>query len=164
VSRAGSQAGILTEKRTTRGYVYIDLARNGVKKRVLVHTLVASAFVSPKPSNRHQVNHINGVKHDNVPDNLEWVTSSENNLHAFATGLRKPPNLHGERNTNAKLTVSQVSEIRALVGKEPQRSVAKRYGICKSMVGNIQRGDAWKCLPSEWPEDLRVQEFPKEKA
>lgn len=35
-----------------------------------------------------QINHINGIKGDDKPDNLEWVTCSENIKHAFESGLK----------------------------------------------------------------------------
>ena len=57
-----------------------------------VHRMVAQAFI-PNPNNLPQVNHINGDKHDNRAENLEWCTSQHNVQHSIQTGLR--PSLKG---------------------------------------------------------------------
>lgn len=59
------------------------------KKRYFVHRLVAFYFV-PGYQEDLVVNHIDGDKSNNLFTNLEWVTRSENDLHAFALGLRTP--------------------------------------------------------------------------
>lgn len=52
-----------------------------------VHHLVAAMWIGPAPSDEHEINHKNGIKRDNRKENLEWVTRSENQKHAVATGL-----------------------------------------------------------------------------
>jgi hypothetical protein len=73
---------------TTSPYLLVSLSRDGVRKMVLLHRIIALVFVENIDS-KPEVNHINGNKFDNRPENLEWVTSSENKIHALATGLRK---------------------------------------------------------------------------
>lgn len=83
---------ILNYSKNNRGYLQVCLTKNGKSKTYIVHRLVAKAFLSNSKS-KEQVNHIDGNKENNSIDNLEWVTSSENNKHAFITGLNKPHNM-----------------------------------------------------------------------
>lgn len=73
---------------TNRGYKRITLSIDGKEERWSVHRLVALLFVL-NPEQKPQVNHIDGNKENNDASNLEWCTSSENNKHAFRTGLKK---------------------------------------------------------------------------
>jgi hypothetical protein len=63
-----------------KGYKTILIRDNGRERTVFVHRLVALAFV-PNPDNKPQVNHKDGNKANNRPDNLEWVTNAENMRH-----------------------------------------------------------------------------------
>lgn len=67
---------------------YMITMPNGTKKRVYAHRIVAQAFI-PNPKNKREVNHIDGNKLNNNVDNLEWVTSQENQQHAVENELRK---------------------------------------------------------------------------
>lgn len=71
------------------GYYKVNLSKQGKKKRFFVHRLVATAFIG-NPEELPVVNHKDGNKKNNFVSNLEWTTRSENDLHAFRTGLRKP--------------------------------------------------------------------------
>lgn len=73
----------------SKGYSIIKLYRDNKCFNDLIHRCVAKAFI-PNPTSKETVNHIDGNKQNNCVENLEWVTYSENHLHAFATGLRKP--------------------------------------------------------------------------
>lgn len=68
------------------GYLFVNLQRNGKKRMLLVHRLVAQAFVDNK-QHKPEINHIDGDKTNNNAENLEWVTSYENIDHALKNGL-----------------------------------------------------------------------------
>lgn len=73
------------------GYLQITFTKEGVRRKFLVHRLVANAFI--QNANRLPiVNHIDGDKHNNAATNLEWCTNSDNILHARELGLN-PYNL-----------------------------------------------------------------------
>lgn len=59
-----------------------------VKKRFFVHRLVAYHFCEGYQDNL-VVNHKDGNKQNNKADNLEWVTRSQNDLHAYKLNLRQ---------------------------------------------------------------------------
>jgi hypothetical protein len=73
---------------TPKGYCRLALVLNGQQRNHLVHRLVAEAFLA-NPDNKPEVNHRNGNKADNRVVNLEWATESENQIHAYETGLRE---------------------------------------------------------------------------
>ena len=62
-------------------YAKYNLQDSKNKLRRSAHRLVAIAFI-PNPENKPCVNHINGIKHDNRVENLEWCTVAENNTHS----------------------------------------------------------------------------------
>lgn len=72
------------------GYEKVVLCTDGSSTYKTVHQLVAKAFVDGYEPGL-QINHINGNKHDNRAENLEWVTVGDNIRHAYNTGLNHGP-------------------------------------------------------------------------
>lgn len=77
---------ILPQRIERAGYFEIQLSKKGVSTYYYVHRLVAAAFI-PNSENKPCINHRNGIKTDNRIENLEWVTHSENMLHAAQNNL-----------------------------------------------------------------------------
>lgn len=98
-SNLGNIKSLLTSKLlkasvNSSGYLKVELHNKGKVKVFYVHRLIASTFI-PNPSNKPQVNHRNGNKLCNSIDNLEWVTASENQIHAINKRLRRPSPMFG---------------------------------------------------------------------
>lgn len=76
------------EKNKNRyGYVVVTLWVNKQAKPYRLHRLIAKTFIE-NPENKPEINHIDGNKQNNDISNLEWCTSSENNIHAIKNKLR----------------------------------------------------------------------------
>jgi hypothetical protein len=125
------------------GYPLVSLhdgAGAGAGASHLVHRLVMLAFVGPCPEGM-ECNHLDGDKTNNRIENLEYVTKSENAIHAYANGLAPKGEDHGR----SKLTESNVKEIRKLyaTGKYLQRELGARFGIAQTQVSSIVRREQW---------------------
>ena len=68
-----------------KGYLRIKLTVNNKSRRVMLHRLIAEAFIE-NPNNYPFVNHIDGNKKNNNLNNLEWCTQSQNCLHSVKMG------------------------------------------------------------------------------
>ena len=70
-------------------YKELGLRMNNKYVHYTVHKLVAKFFVPTENPEKKFVNHKDGNKQNNHYKNLEWVTCSENMIHALETGLLK---------------------------------------------------------------------------
>lgn len=74
---------ILSQNKNAKGYYKVNLS-NGRKshKQFPIHRLLAEYFI-PNPNKELYINHINGERHYNSLDNLEWVNIRENTTHGI---------------------------------------------------------------------------------
>lgn len=127
------------------GYKRITLWDGGgrVGKWQYVHRLVLITFKSQPKKDKPFCNHKDGNKLNNDLNNLEWVSTQENGLHAYKLGLSKGKS--GESNNQAKLTNKQVARIRFLLKHTEmfQRDIAKKYGVSQPTISLINQGLTW---------------------
>lgn len=141
----------------TKGYPLVDLRP---KRAVKVHRLVAKAFLD-NPQNKPQVNHKNGKKVDNRACNLEWVTNSENQIHANKLGLRKSPKKEGNYQYNKEHENCKKVRQLSLDGEEVAvhlslamagRSLGKGYTtiskVCRG-IGETAYGYRWEFVDED---------------
>lgn len=125
-------------------YHMYDVERD--RQTLMVHRIVAKTFI-PLVAGNDFVNHKDGDKLNNHISNLEWVTKSENTLHAIDTGLLLK---RGEDSNLSKLTEVEVTEILSLRkygrGKYTCRQIAARYKISTEYASEIARSDKWLTL------------------
>lgn len=133
-----------TRNRAGTNYQIINLSKlDGSKRTFRVHRLVMMAFNPVENMDELEVNHIDGNKKNNKLENLEWCTASENQIHAFKTGLNK--SRRGEESNFSKLTNDDVKKVFELREKGfLQREIAEIVGCTKSNISCILRGKSWK--------------------
>lgn len=103
-------------------------------KSYFIHRLVAQLFI-PNVENKREVNHKDGNKHNNRADNLEWVTTSENRIHAYQLGLQTPTyGFKGHKRTQREKDLISAHNARYWAGKK--RSPETIEKISKKLKGH----------------------------
>jgi hypothetical protein len=125
------------------GYPIVALCRDGKCTSNNVHSLVMRAFAGPPPVG-HEINHIDLDKTNNRLDNLEYVTSQGNSLHAIRSGAFDPSTVKGEASKLSKLTDEAVREIRRDYRPGLGPTLARRYGVSSQVVYCVLDGKTWK--------------------
>ncbi|MDD5701037.1 MAG: NUMOD4 domain-containing protein [Dehalococcoidales bacterium] len=140
----GAQVGrVKKPQKLNGGYLLVQLWKNNKYYPRLVHVLVITAFQGPPPEDDLETNHKNGIKEDNRNTNLEWVTHSENNLHAYRELGHK--RVCGVDVKTAKLNETKVAEIRTLHQEgHTTRELGRRYGVNHTVISGITRNKTWR--------------------
>lgn len=108
----------------------------------MVHRLVAEAFLGDCPP-AYQVNHKDGNKANPRADNLEYVTVSENQKHAYRV-LGKQTQA-GSKHGMAILNEQQVIAMRLRCSQGATgRQIAAEFGVSEQTVSFIRNGKTWR--------------------
>ena len=136
-----------------KGYKRIIVRENDKMHTVFVHKLVALAYI-PNPDNKPQINHKNGNKTDNRPENLEWCTNRENLyhkanvLHSFSAMTPVICVETGERYE----TISEASRRTGICRSSIQRSL--KHGL---MAGKLHwKRELTDVSPGRYKKDKRI--------
>jgi hypothetical protein len=122
------------------GYKRVQIGNSNNKH--FIHKLVALVFLKSNPLKLF-VNHKDGNKLNNNSNNLEWVTRSENEIHAYSIGLKTPKK--GENHHNSKLYQSEVIEIKDLISKGYNCTyISNIYNVNRKTISDIKNNKTWK--------------------
>lgn len=143
-----------------RGYKRAKLYKNKIGKLIMVHRLVAEAFIQ-NTYNKPCVNHIDSNRSNNHVSNLEWCTYSENIIHCVKSGRQNHPKVCGEKHSQAKLTEKQVKEILStkIESVNDKINIMKKYSISKSHLNLLLRRGTWKNI--NLPDARKVKRLKK---
>ena len=140
----------LTASEKVGGYLQLRVKKNGNLKTVVVHRLVADAFI-PNPDGKPEVNHIDGDKKNNNADNLEWVTRSENIKHAVNIGLREKVSASASKRGKEWIKELHKAQQKAVIAVkietgerftfDSQQEAAECLGLQKSHITSVINGN-----------------------
>jgi len=133
---------VLKSRIDTVGYLQVRLYLNGVRKVGVIHRLVAEAFIA-NPEGKRAVNHKNGNKLDNDVSNLEWVTYSENLIHAWENGLRS-------YNGKCDVPVLQIKDGIVVKRHKSLSEAGRELGIDRRCIGRVCNGKKKSTGGFEW--------------
>lgn len=130
------------------GYPHVVL--RGITKNV--HRFVAIAFLGEPPFPKAQVNHKNGIKHDNRLTNLEWTTARANNLHSYKILGQRPSHLgtfgedHGTSIAVIATNMKTGKKTRYGAAMDAVRAGFESSGISRACAGKIayHYGHTWR--------------------
>lgn len=93
------------------------------------------------PTPKHEAAHSCGRGNQGCtnPNHIYWATSERNHADKI---IHETTN-RGERQWNSKLTEADVLAIRALTGTMSQAAIAKRFGVSRTTISDIQKGRRW---------------------
>lgn len=131
--------------------INIQLGSRGKYKTKLLHRLLGLGYIE-NIDNKPIINHKNGDKLDLELSNLEWSTFSENNKHAFDTGLKNPSYVKSEDCNLATHTKEDAITVCELLqsGKSPKQIMSVNSSFGYDFIMKIRRRVTWKDVSKDY--------------
>lgn len=132
---------LLNPSTTTIGnYKQVALYINNKPKLIRFHKVIMMTFKPELYFEDAQINHIDGNKHNNNLENLEWCTQEYNRNHAIKNGLIKKGSLH----SNSILKEHQIPVIRELYKiLKNQKLLGRLFKVDHTTISKIITGKYW---------------------
>lgn len=151
----GTRPGLVMKLRRSKGYERLTVSVHGKQSSRSVHRMVAEAFLGEIPGDM-EINHKNGIKHDNRIENLEICTRSYNVVHAHQV-LNIPqnplPSSKGEANGRAKLNEACCTAIFKLYASGwPQQKIADLFEVAQPNISRVLAGKTYFLTPITNPQ------------
>lgn len=131
---------VLSAHINNKGYKRVNVNKDGSRKKILVHIMVADAFLGPA-DDRLQVRHFNDDTLDNRPSNLRYGTVADNisdrrRNGGYPIGARNPNS--GSNHPNSKLSEKQVLKILKMRRDGFKiRIIAEKMDVCVATIEKI---------------------------
>lgn len=136
---------VMKSYKNKNGYYIIKLKREKYQAPVLLHRLVAEAYIGS--TENLQVNHKDGNKGNNHVDNLELVSAQENTIHAYKHNLCQVL----ENKYNASLTNEQVHLIcKLLEDGKSYKEIEKIVPVKRDVLKKIKSRDNYKDISKNY--------------
>lgn len=144
--RSVNRAALFPIKVQKKGFYFgVNLWGGDRYSSLLVHRIVAIAFIGAPPSDSHQIAHGDGIPENCHHTNLRWATAYENMEDQRKHGTR----VLGARVNTCKLSASEVVEV--FESTKPQRDIARQFGITQSAVQSIRSRKVWRSVTDALP-------------
>lgn len=118
---------------------YVQLWKNNKSKLILVHRIVAEAFV-PNTSGKPCINHKDGNPLNNHYSNLEWCTYSENNKHAYENELKRKTRNFDQPTNKAVVGINKITG--ETLKFKSVHEAARQLNVSVMAVSNVVRANA----------------------
>ena len=132
---------ILKPRKNSGGYGYVCFNINGKRKNFAIHRIVANAFIL-NPNEYTEVNHKDYDRLNNRVDNLEWVSSSKNKIHAY----KKIEN----HITRGKEVEQYTKDGKYVKTYDTVSAAAEAMGCCISAISNCCLGNSKTSMGFQW--------------